>query len=380
MRRSITRALVAAGLVTGLGLAGCSTAAPPPAPTGAPPTPSSTPRTGAPTPTTGLLPPNVPTEGVRPPTENLSRAAEPQSAPTPTVPPAGRQVEVGDAPEGVVVDPVTRTVAVAKRNPNEVVLLDADTGAIRSRTPLPGFVRHLQLAAPGGPVLVPVESVNSLVRVSLPGGRADAPLFVGTVPHDATQAPNGTVFTADELGGTISAVRGDRVVKVFTDSVQPAGIVPVGNTVGMVDVRKNTLTTYDAEALRILGETPAGAGPTHMVADRQGRMIATDTRGNQILVFEPQSQGPGSPPRQVAAIAQPGGPYGITYDPVRNRLWVASSGTNELVGYDMANPQPREIFRLPTVQNPYTVGVDPATGRLFVAGVSTGVVQIIESP
>jgi DNA-binding beta-propeller fold protein YncE len=326
------------------------------------------------------LPPNVPTEGVRPPTENLSLAAEPQSAPVPTVPPAGRQVQVGDAPEGVVVDPVTRTVAVSKRNPNELVLLDADTGAVRSRTPLPGFVRHLQLAAPGGPVLVPVESANSLVRVSLPDGRAGAPLFVGSVPHDATQAPNGTAFTADELGGTVSAVRDDRVVKVFTDAVQPAGIVPVGTTVGMVDVRKNTLTTYDADTLHILGETPSGAGPTHLVADRHGRMIATDTRGNQVLVFEPQSQGPGSPPRQVAAIPQPGGPYGITYDPVRDRLWVASSGTNELAGYDMANPQPREIFRLPTVQNPYTVGVDPATGRLFVAGVSTGVVQIIDSP
>jgi DNA-binding beta-propeller fold protein YncE len=364
------RTVAAVGLIASLSLAGCSSEAPapPPAPPAAPPTT-----------TTGFIPPGVPTEGVRPPTENLPLAAEPLGAPEPTSTPPGQQVEVGPAAEGVVVDPVTRTVAVAKRNPNELVLLDADTGAIRTRTALPGFVRHLQLAAPGGPVLVPVESANAVVRVDLPSGSAQPPIVVGTVPHDVTQAPNGTVMAADELGGTVSAVRGDEVVKVFTDAVQPAGIVPVGDIVGMVDVRKNTLTTYDVASLNIVGEVPAGAGPTHLVADRHGRMIATDTRGDAVIVFEPTT-GPDGGPREVARVAQPGGPYGITYDPVRDRVYVASSGTNEVVAYDMTNPQPREVGRVATVQNPYTLGVDPTTGRLYVAGVSTGVVQIVDPP
>ncbi len=368
MPRRRARVLLVALAVTGLALTACSNEPPPAA------APSST-AAGPVTPTTGLLPPGVPTEGTRPDTSRLPLAAEPQSAPVPATPPPGRQIPVGSAPEGVVVDPVTRTVAVATRNPNSLVLLDADTGAVRTRTPLPGFVRHLQLAAPGGPVLVPVESANALVRVSLPGGQAAPPLFVGSVPHDATQAPNGTVITADELGGTVSAVRGDQVVKVFTNAVQPAGVAPVGNLVGLIDVRKNTLTTYDVDSLHIVGEAPAGAGPTHLVADRHGRMIATDTRGNQILVFQPN---PSGPPTQVGAIPQPGGPYGITYDPVRDRVWVASSGTNEVIGYDMTTPQPRPVARVATVQNPYTLGVDPTSGKLFVAGVSGGVIQVIQ--
>jgi DNA-binding beta-propeller fold protein YncE len=370
MPRRRARLLLAALAVAGLALTACSNEPPAAAP------PSSAPA-GAATPTTGLLPPGVPTEGTRPDTSGLPLAAEPQSAPVPTGTPPGRQVQVGSAPEGVVVDPVTRTVAVAKRNPNELVRLDADSGAVRGRTPLPGFVRHLQLAAPGGPVLVPVESANALVRVSLPGGQATPPLVVGTVPHDATQAPNGTVFTADELGGTVTAVRGNQVVKIFTDGVQTAGLAPVGNIVGMIDVRKNSLTTYDAAGLSIIGETPAGAGPTHLVADRHGRMIATDTRGNQVLVFQPN---PSGPPTQVGAVPQPGGPYGITYDPVRDRVWVASSGTNQVIGYDMTTPQPREVARVDTVQDPYTLGVDPQTGRLFIAGVAGGVVQIVDPP
>ena len=328
--------------------AGC--AQQPPAEDAAPPdstTPTALPMPG--------IPSEVPTEGNRPPADDLPPPAEPKSAPRQTAPIPGRIVTVGKAPEGVVVDAVTRMVAVAKRDPNELVLLNADTGQITNQVPLPGFVRHLQLANPGGPVLVPVESANSLVRVELPSGRALPQILTGTVPHDAAQAQNATVFVANEHGGTVTVLRGLDVVKIFADSVQ------------------NDLTVYDTRTLSIVGSAPAGDGPTHLVADKHGRLIAADTRGDAVRVFEPLPT-----PHQVGEIAQPGGPYGIAYDPTRDLLWVASSGTNEVVGYDMSQPTPREVKRLPTVQNPYTLGVDANTGRLFIAGVTGGVVQIVD--
>ena len=324
---------------------------------------------------TGILPPGVPTEGSRPPADRLPPPAEPPAAPPQTGEVPGRTVRVGRSPEGVVVDSITRIVAVAKREPNEVLLLNADTGQIIGRTEVPGFARHLQLAAPGGPVLVPAESSNALIRVDLTNGRAEPAIPTGTVPHDAAQAANGTVFVANELGGTVAVVRGTDVVKVFTDSVQPAGLAPVGTAMGLIDVRKNDLTIYDAERLTIVGSVPAGKGPTHLVADRHGRMIAADTRGDAVRVFEPLPT-----PHEVGVVNQAGGPYGITYDSTRDRLWVASSGTNEVVGYDMAGATPREVQRLATVQSPYTLGVDATTGRLFIAGVTGGVVQIIDPP
>jgi DNA-binding beta-propeller fold protein YncE len=321
--------------------------------------------------TTGLLPPGGPTEGTRPPAAKLPPAAEPQSAPSATAP--GRLIPVGSRPEGVAVDGMTRTVVVATHDPDQLVLVNADSTAIIGRTPLPGSARHLELAAPGGPVLVPVETANALVRVQIPRGSASAPIVTGTSPHDATAASDGTVFVGNELGGTVSVLRGDRLVKVFTDRVQPAGMASVGTAVGVLDARANTLTVYDAERLVILGSNPAGAGPTHLVADRHGRMIATDTRGDTVEVFSPLPN-----PRAVGNVAQPGGPYGIAYDSARDRLWVASSGTNEVVGYSMDQATPREIQRIPTVQNPYSLGVDPVTGRLFVAGVTAGVLQVID--
>jgi hypothetical protein len=68
----------------------------------------------------------------------------------------------------------------------------------------------------------------------------------------------------------------------------------------------------------------------------------------------------------------------MAYDATHDRLWVTSSGINEVVGYDMTNATPREVQRLPTVQNPYTLGVDSKTGRLFIAGVTGGVLQIVD--
>jgi DNA-binding beta-propeller fold protein YncE len=339
----------------------------------APEQPSATSAAESPATTTGLIPPGIPTEGARPDdTESLPPPAEPQQGPL-NGPVPGRLVPIGRSPEGVVVDPVTRRVAVAAREPNELVLVDADTGTVNMRTPLPGFARHLQLAAPGGPVLIPVESADALVRVALPGGVATRQVVTGTFPHDAAQAENGTVFVANEHGGTVAVLRGDDVVKVFTDSVQPAGLAPTGTVMGLLDVRKNDLTVYDTETLSIVGSAPAGDGPTHLVADNHGRLIAADTRGDAVRVFEPLPE-----PREVARVEQAGGPYGIAYDPERDQLWVASSGTNEVVGYDMTESTPREIRRIPTVQNPYTVGVDAATGRLFVAGLTAGVLQVIE--
>jgi DNA-binding beta-propeller fold protein YncE len=234
-------------------------------------------------------------------------------------------------------------------------------------------LRHLQLAAPGGPVLVPDESSNSLLRVSVPGGAIISRLPTGVSPHDANQAANGTIFVANEGGGSAVAVRDTRVVHTFSDVTQPAGLASVGETMGLVDVRENTLTLYAADTLTPVVELPAGAGPTHVLADKHGRLIVADTRGGAILVYQLTPA-----PRQAARVALPGRPYGIAYDPVRDHFWVTLTAANQLVGFDMGGPTPREVARIPTVRQPNTVAVDSTTGRLFVTGTAEGTVQAID--
>ncbi|WP_226350824.1 YncE family protein [Pseudonocardia sp. ICBG601] len=307
--------------------------------------------------------------------EPLPPPAEPGVAPPVTGTPPGRIVAVGAAPEGIVADGPTRRVAVGVRRPDRLMLLDADTAAVAGRVPLPGVLRHLQLAGPGGPVLVPSESANGLLRVSLPDGRVSSEVMTGPMAHDATGTAAGTVFVANEAGGSVSVVRGDRVVRQLTDVTQPAGLAPAGDRVGLVDVRENTLTVYDAATGDGIRELPAGDGPTHLVADRHGRLIATDTRGGHLIVVDPAGT-----PAEVGRVDLPGEPYGIAYDPVRDRVWVTATGANLLVGYDMTEPTPREVARIPTVRQPNTVAVDPDTGRLFVTGTADGVVQVVDGP
>lgn len=320
-----------------------------------------------------LLLPGCGTAPVASPRPPLPPAAEPANAPEPARPPAGRVVSVGPIAEGVVADPVTGLVAVGLRDPFRLALVDGRTGEIRRQVPLPGHLRHLQLAAPGGPVLVPVESANELLQVSLPDGKVISQVRVGKVPHDATATAAGAIAVGNEFGGTVSVVEGDRVVHTFDDATQPGGLAAVGDRVAMADVRENTLTVYDLPRRERIAELPAGRGPTHAIADGRGRVLVADTRGDGIILF-----GLDPRPHQLARLPLPGKPYGLAVDKTRNRLWVTLTATNEVVGIDVGGQTPRVVTRLPTIRQPNTVAVDSTTGRLFVASPTEGALQLID--
>lgn len=296
-------------------------------------------------------------------------AAEPATAPPTSSAPQGTSHRVGDAPEGIVYDPLTKLVAVAVRKPDRLQLLDPTTLAVRSAVSLPGSVRHLQLAAPGGPVLVPDESARQLVQVSLPGG-ATRVTDVGKQPHDATRS-GADLVVGNEFGKSISVVRGGRVLKTITGLTQPGGVIGDGTTVGVVDVGAFTLSTYDLTTLKRSAIESAGKGPTHGNLISHNRMIVSDTRGNQMLVFSV------SPLKQIGRLALPGTPYGMASDPSSNTVWVTLTANNQVVGLDVSSNAPKVIGRYPTVRQPNTVAVSPGGHTLWVTGTHDGVVQRI---
>lgn len=302
-------------------------------------------------------------------------AAEPADAPVPAAAPAGRVVVVGDQAEGVIADPVTHLVAVGVRDPDGLALVDGRTGVRLRRVTLPGHLRHLQLAAPGGPVLVPDESSGSVLSVALPSGAIASRTAVGRYPHDATRAADGTVVVADELGGALVFVRDGVVRSRITDVTQPGGVAAVGADVAMIDVHDHTLDLYRTDPPARTARIPAGAGPSHLVADRRGRLFVVDTGAGRLLTFTTTPR-----PVQQSWTFLPGSPYGIAYDAVRDRLWVTLTGRNQLVEFDVSGPAPREVARFPTVRQPNTVGTDPSTGRVFVASRTDGRLELIDPP
>ena len=298
-------------------------------------------------------------------------AAEPGDSPPLTVDPAGQVTDLASNPEGMVFDSVTELLAIAVREPNRLLLVDGATGLVRVEVPLPGHARHLQLAAPGGPVLVPGEDSNALIQVALPDG-AMTVTEVGDYPHDAAQVASGRIAVGDEMGGTLSIVEDDEVIRTFDDLTQPGGLAPVGDRVGVIDVADFSLSVYDIAAEERIGRVAAGAGPTHLIADLRGNLLVADTRGEDLLTF-------GLDPLELrSSLPLPGTPYGLAYDATSDVVWVTLTGVNEVVGFDLSDGGPTEVGRFPTVRQPNTVAVDPGSGRIFVGSRTTGVLQTIE--
>lgn len=303
---------------------------------------------------------------------DLPPAAEPAPSPPLEASPAGRVFELPERPEGVAVDPQTGIVAVALRNPDEVALVDGGSGRELRRVPVPESARHLAVAEPGGPFLVPSERADRLAVIDIPEGSVRT-VEVGPYPHAAV-ASRGRFFVADEHDRTVSVVEGGRRIARVTVATQPGGLAVLerGATVVAVSVRERAIDAIDVDTLQAFDREPVGVGPTHVVTDERNLAYVADTAGGAILVvrLRPRLQ-------VVRRVYMPGSPYGIAIDNRRRRLFVTLTATNELVELT-ADGRPLERARHPTVRQPDTVAVDERTGRVFVTGLADGVLQRIE--
>lgn len=296
-------------------------------------------------------------------------AAGPGAAPSGAAP-TGVVASIGQQAEGMAYDAVTGLLAIAVRNPDRVLLLNPATGA-QTSVSMPGHARHLQLAGPGGPLLVPIEDADVLIRVALPEGSTKT-TAVGTQPHDAAGVDGGRIVVGDEFSKQISILDSQgKVERTVDDLVQPGGIVGAGPTVAVVDVGGFTLSTYDVATGNRTGRVPAGEGPTHAVLTADRRVVVADTRGGALLIYSLD------PLVQQTRVDLPGNPYGLAYDAVTNTVWVTLTERNELVGLNLDAPTPAEIVRYRTVEQPNSVAVLPGSTTIWVAGTRDGVLETI---
>jgi hypothetical protein len=142
-----------------------------------------------------------------------------------------------------------------------------------------------------------------------------------------------------------------------------------GNTVAVLDRGQTSVTTIGVDG-KVGQALRAGQGATTMAADPAGRLLVTDTRGGELLVF-------GVDPlilRQAYPVPQ--SPYGLAGS--RALTWVSQTSANLVIGYDLSTGIPVEKVRYPTVQQPNTLAFDDAAGTLYVVSGSGGGVQVIE--
>jgi sugar lactone lactonase YvrE len=298
---------------------------------------------------------------------------EPARAPALTQRPAGIVVSMPGPPEGMAVDVPGGLLVVGIRDPDGVALVSTATGRVRTLVRLPGAPRHLQLAGPAGPVLIPAEQVGQLFQVAIPSGTLIADTRVGRQPHDAA-AIGSTVFVGNEYSNTVSLVRGGKQVAVEPAPLQPGGVASNGELVVVVGVRGRRIEAYAPDG-RPLGSAPVGVGPTHVRAGPNGLFYVADTEGNDIVVFQVTPAGP----RQVGDVrTEPGTPYGIAVDGRRDLVYVTLTATNRLESFRIQGDGLVPVQAWPTVRQPNDVAVDEATGRVFVAGRDDDQLQLID--
>ena len=217
------------------------------------------------------------------------------------------------------------------------------------------------LAAPGGYLRFDVAR-GVIERHDVPGqqatdftaitSRADGRLALGSA--------DGAVYTLAP-DGTVSAQ-----LKIFARVDE---LVAHGDTVFVLDRSQTSVTTVDPSGTEAQHALRAGEGATNMALDPAGRVLVTDTRGEQLLVF-------GSDPlilRQQYPVR--GAPYGVAGS--AGLAWVSETATNSLVGYDLATGIPVEKVRYRTVQQPNSLAFDDKTGTLYVVSGSGAGVQVI---
>lgn len=256
--------------------------------------------------------------------------------------------------------------AVAVRGPDGVQLFDAATGAVRQTIPTAGAARHLEMAGPDGPVIVPLEQTNELSELSLTDGRIlSTATGVGRQPHDAVRTSSGTVVVTNELGGGVVFVRDGAVVgSLPAGPFQPGGVAAVGNYAAVADVQGNGVWVYDGTTRQQVAQAPVGKKLTHAVGLTDQLAAFADTDGGAVLVerIDPQIT-------QVASIDAPGNPYGMAYDATRKRLFVTLTASNVMRVVDLTDPaKPRMLGDVPTVQQANSVAVDPRSGGVALTG------------
>ena len=291
----------------------------------------------------------------------------PAVSPPVSVAPAGDVTALPGGPQGALFDPATSTLAVFTGGPAAALTLLGATGAARTvRLPGPAWA----IAGDGA----------GTVYASARGGVFAADLAAGAVRFTGVAGENDTDFTAiarradgrlvlGSADGTAYTLAADMTVSRRVDVFDRVdAIVAVGDRAIVLDRSQTSVTALNTDgapqqALR------AGLGATSMTADPAGRVLVTDTRGGQLLVFsvDPLIE------RQAYPVA--GSPFGLAGS--ATWAWVSLTATNTVVGYDLATGIPVEKVRYPTVQQPDSMAFDEQTRTLYVVSGSGGGVQVI---
>ncbi len=285
-------------------------------------------------------------------------------------------------------DPAGEVLAL--RAPARSAVYDAATSALVVFSPAadpaaPGMLTVFGRGAPrtiGLPAPATALTGDGLGKVyaATRGGVLTVDIAAGIATRTEIGGPADTDFTAiarradnrlvlGTAGGAVWTLAPDLSVAHRADIfARVDAVVAQGDIAVVLDRGQTSVTALNPDG-RPQQALRAGLGATGLAADAAGRVLVTDTRGGQLLVFSVD------PLIERQAYPVPGSPYGVVGS--RTLVWVSQTATNTVVGYDLSTGIPVEKVRYPTVQQPDALAFDDASGTLYVASGSGAGVQVI---
>ncbi|WP_430332440.1 hypothetical protein [Rhodococcus sp. ACT016] len=274
--------------------------------------------------------------------------------------PAGTVQNLGHQIDALAFDPASKTTAILVDDGTRLLLQGEGGGAPRDVV-LDGRAAQLTVA-PDGRVLLPMDGRVQIVDTTS-GEKSSI-----TVDGDARSAvylPDGKLAVG-LASGRIQVVDPAGAVSATISGLASVDALALAKgDLSALDRRQTSLTEIDVDGSSLGMALRAGEGATQLVTDEYGRILVTDTGGDELLVFtaDPLIM------RQRYPIAD--APYGIAYDDRTDLVWVTTTGDNKVIGYDISTGIPVEKARYDTVRQPNSVTVDTAGGALLV-GSATG--------
>ncbi|WP_407441167.1 hypothetical protein [Rhodococcus sp. (in: high G+C Gram-positive bacteria)] len=283
--------------------------------------------------------------------------APPASAPSVAPEAAGNVRPFDYRVDALVVQPDTGTLVALADDGTRLLLLD--DGAAEPRVVnLPAEAATV-VAGRDGTVLAPASGVVAQVDTT-DGAVTEVPVDADALSAAVLSDGRWAVGTAD---GRVLVVAPDtgEVAETISGLASTDLIAVSGDSVAALDRRQTSLTSIDIEDAHLGAALRAGRGATQLATDPYGRVLVTDTTGEELLVYTIDSL--------ILRQRYPVGPapYAVTYDEQRDLVWVTLTGSNEVVGYDLSTGTAEERHRFATVRQPNSVAVDPADGTLVIA-------------
>ena len=313
------------------------------------------------------------------------------TSPPPDRPPAGDVLALTGQPTAALFDPTTSSLAVFTpgtdpQAPGTLTII-GPAGAARpvalpaGTTAIAGDGKGAVYATTRGGFVTVDLATGGLAATTIDGHdatdftavarRVDGRLLVGSAAGAVYVLADQTGSGQTSSGQTGSGQTGSDQTRVTAETTifsRVDAIVTEGETAVVLDRAQTSVTALNQQGA-VQQALRAGLGATTIAADPAGRVLVTDTRGGQLLVFsvDPLIQRQGYPIGES--------PYAIASS--NTLVWVSQTAINSVAGYDLGSGIPVEKVRYPTVRQPNSLAFDEVSGTLYVVSGSGDGIQVI---